>query len=1274
MTSAQGTELDRLSVLTLNTNGIRSAPKRRALFTKLRNMKADFIMLQEIHSTPNEEKIWCTEWGALGVFSHGVSNSRGVCILFNKECEFKVVNTIKDDDGRFLIIQVEYVGGNNFTPSRTGELWTLVNIYAPTSNEPVNQSAVMAKVYNHLANLEIHSMVIGGDMNVQLDGHNISSEPHTATTLGPRNEYVCQIQAILEEYNLTDIWKVKHPTSKKGTFHRNKYSARLDYIFAPEFLVPSVTSISIHPEPLSDHCIVSVKIDVSSVARGPGFWRFDNALLSDEAFVQEMRNIIAEALEENLENPNTAWEWTKYKVREFCISYVVKRNREQKAMVSTLEKRLQYLLDSHNLSDSSDVVAEVQSIRRELAEILQEKANKTIFKAKAHWTQLGEKPSSYFLGLEKRVSKNKCITSMKNGEGHILTNPSDILAYERQYFSEIYEEEPSLLQPIHEFPISQEDIPQVSEAHRYMNNTPFTHRDFHQALKELNTNKSPGTDGLTPKFYLAFWDLLQFQFYDSIIFSMEQGSLSQEQRAGIITLIPKKDQDRLLLNNWRPITLLNADTKIFSKAVANRLQSCIQDVVDPDQTGFIRGRTIGTNLTNIQMVIDHTKVSSSKGIIAAVDYRKAFDTIRWDLIHHAISVFGFGEYISTAVRLLFENIRTCVFNNGFSSQYIYPSRGIRQGCCSSPSIFVIAVELLALMIRKSIDIKGIQIADRHITISQYADDATFFVQDFASLHNLLRLLDTFASFSGLNINYHKSYLLLLGHHLDPPTQCEGIRITDQVKILGITFKNDMDEDQNYRLNFQPQIKKIQKVCSTWSNRTLSMKGKVLLISALMTSVLQYQCSNTTTPVRAVIEYKKIITNFFWSDKRGKVAYRVLIQDIPDGGIKLPDLNTRIQSTHLYWIKYLWKHPDSIMASVLKYYLGINDIRSIIMCKTNVAARLPNQCSFLRAIFNTWAKLHIHEPAEEPDVLMETIWNNDFIRIQQHTVTWNRWSQAGIIHINDLLHPEQSRFMSHAELGDAFGIPISFLDLLQIRSAIPSAWKRKISLCIHQELSQRPTIVTADSTITNVLGKSSKTLYYLLVKLLKPVVTSQLRWNELFPRDPQFQHEYWSAIYRTPYKCARDTKLQAFHFRIVHRFLPCNRFLRNIRIKREDTCSYCPAPDTIEHFLFYCPIVVTFWKEVVAWFERESDIHLGVSLRAFLFGVPDSTPNSTVINFVLLFVKFFIYRQKLFHQGNLDLTHLLREFKTRLQVECYLTKIENKKHHFRKWRRTYAALG
>lgn len=866
---------------------------------------------------------------------------------------------------------------------------------------------------------------------------------------------------------------------------------------------------------------------------------------------------------------------------------------------------------------------------------------------------------------------------LKDDTGSVLTDPSEILDFEKKYFEEIYMENPSTLRPIEEMEDLlhvDTEIPQVTDSHRNIINLPFTPRELHSALKELNHNKSPGSDGITPEFYLAFWDLLHETFYDSIMFSLAQGSLSQEQRTGIITLIPKKCQDRLLLNNWRPITLLNTDFKIFSKAISNRLQFCIKDVVSSDQTGFIKARTIGSNITNIQTVIDHTKATSSTGLLLAVDYRKAFDTIRWELIHYALARFGFGDFLSSAIKILFQDIKTCIFNSGFGSGYFFPSRGIRQGCCCSPSLFVIAVEFLAILVRQNTDIKGITVAHREVKISQYADDASFFIPDYTSLDHLLHLINAFAVISGLYINCHKSYLLLLGHHLDPPNHHQGIKICDQVTILGIVFRYEMTEAQHYALNYEQKLNKIKAICSSWSNRTLSMKGRVLLITSLMASILQYPISFTTTPARVLVDFKQITTDFVWNNKKGKVAYNVLVQDIPDGGIKLPDLQTRIATSQVYWIKHLWQNQESLMAAVLKDAVQYHNIHYLLACKTELAPKLHQNYTFLRGVLTAWAKIHLKEPTTEADIKHELLWDNNFIRINKHPVSWTRWKDAGILHVNDLLHENEMRFLSHTELGDKFGVTVSFLELLQVRSAMPCLWKRKMVDLSPTEVSYKPLLYTVEGDSISVIGKSSKLIYYMLIKFRKPVVTSQTRWNDIFPVDPQERHDYWAGIYKAPYKAARETKLQAFQYRVVHRFLPCNQFLKNIRIRRDDTCSFCPEVDSIVHFLFTCPIVVTFWREVSSWFAREVDVQLQISPRAFLFGVPDSLPQAKIINFIILFAKFFIYRQKLFHQGSLDLTHFLRELRLRLQIEQYITNSENKRQIFDKWRRIYTALG
>lgn len=89
---------------------------------------------------------------------------------------------------------------------------------------------------------------------------------------------------------------------------------------------------------------------------------------------------------------------------------------------------------------------------------------------------------------------------------------------------------------------------------------------------------------------------------------------------------------------------------------------------------------------------------------------------------------------------------------------------------------------------------------------------------------------------------------------------------------------------------------------------------------------------------------------------------------------------------------------------------------------------------------------------------------------------------------------------------------------------------------------------------------------------------------------------------------------------------------------------------------------------------EIGIQINISTRSFLFGIPVVRPQDKVVNFILLFVKFFIYRQKLFHQGHLPILQFLRELRSRLQVEKYITRLENKSDHFSPWLKIYDALG
>lgn len=108
--------------------------------------------------------------------------------------------------------------------------------------------------------------------------------------------------------------------------------------------------------------------------------------------------------------------------------------------------------------------------------------------------------------------------------------------------------------------------------------------------------------------------------------------------------------------NWRPITLLNCDYKILTKAIALGLQRHIPSLIHPDQKGFMQARCIGNNIRIIEDSINTICAEESEGMALALDFSKAFDSVRWEMIYIALEFFNFGPNFIELIKTLFVDI------------------------------------------------------------------------------------------------------------------------------------------------------------------------------------------------------------------------------------------------------------------------------------------------------------------------------------------------------------------------------------------------------------------------------------------------------------------------------------------------------------------------------------------------------------------------------------------------------------------------------------------
>ena len=78
-------------------------------------------------------------------------------------------------------------------------------------------------------------------------------------------------------------------------------------------------------------------------------------------------------------------------------------------------------------------------------------------------------------------------------------------------------------------------------------------------------------------------------------------------------------------------------TKFASKAIASRLKAVLQNLIDNDQTGFLKGRSIAENICSlINNVISYTETKNIPGLLLFLDFEKAFDTIEWTFVEKTL--------------------------------------------------------------------------------------------------------------------------------------------------------------------------------------------------------------------------------------------------------------------------------------------------------------------------------------------------------------------------------------------------------------------------------------------------------------------------------------------------------------------------------------------------------------------------------------------------------------------------------------------------------------
>ena len=763
--------------------------------------------------------------------------------------------------------------------------------------------------------------------------------------------------------------------------------------------------------------------------------------------------------------------------------------------------------------------------------------------------------------------------------------------------------------------------PYLDEEGRMSCEAPLTVDELFDAVMTLRSGKTPGCDGLTIEFYRKFFKILSPFMIRMYQFAFTNRMLPLSARRGLISLLPKGQKDTRYVKNMRPIMILCNDYKILAKAMDNRLRLVIEKLIDPSQTGFVKGRIISDNIRKSLDIIEFCKVTQKPAIILSIDMEKCFDKLNHQAIKASLAYFGFGPIFTQWISIFFEKFEFCTQNMGFTSNFYKKEQGVNQGCPISPSLFLLSGAILSNKLKNNRLIHGIKVGDTEILISQFADDMDLYLKyDKTVLEEVIRTFHILEKNTGLKVSYEKTTIYRIGSLANTDAKIYTSKnfrwANDYIETLGINISNDPETLRN---NFNVVLRKLEAISNIWYYRQLTLSGRILIINTLFSSKFVYKMQVlhhiSDDQIRRAEE---IITSFLWKGRKAKISMKILKMNKDQGGMGLVDLKAKHQSLQIAWIKKIHTNPE--VESLACFFLGRDYILNDSLWKANMCesdARKIGKAGFWQNLLCTWARFNFHDPQSRDSVVGQLLWNNSHIKHNVGRGRQKTLSDQGLMRIYDLLDTEYV-FMTRDRTNSKIGCNLSVMEYNSLVTAIPAHWKSFL---------RSPVFIDQNKDKWEIIERNKKVssiVYHELISDDYAITHSGKQWQaKLGPNFDRLIHEKSFRNIRT---VTNITKYRDFQFRLLHNKIFCNDVLFHWGIKDSQQCDYCPEKQTVTHLFYDCTQIRDFWFKLYMYLSERTEDQLVLSIPNVIYNLVHPKAGH-IVNFIVLTAKILYFQKQ-----------------------------------------------
>lgn len=768
-----------------------------------------------------------------------------------------------------------------------------------------------------------------GDFNcVELPEDRLPQRDHDAG--------IKELQDLTNSLNVFDVWRKIGRTKSSFTYAQSnpKALSRIDRFYLPPIWIDQACQWETIPFPGSDHSIIKTRLNIHEQVGQRRPWRLNPKILKNDELLQEVLARLPQTDENgnlsanpshptecegetregkhhttNVDESNSLQVWlqTKEKIPSICRRNQQKRANKLNSRIKSLCTKITRLQIKGEPTDNPI---------EDLAQALDQYGSSARMANFERWRKSGNQVNPYTLCKVRPKGEPTVIKALRTSTANELgEKPIDAIIH--NFYGDLYG--PSTIEEA----AVETTVAQLKSTlkHRglkktmHVLETPITAKEVLQSINSLKSSgKSPGPDGLGIEFYKAMGTSI------ATVLTLVFNSLLNGAKAprafieGMVILLFKKG-DPTLLKNYRPITLLNVDYKILTKLLALRLSGSLEPFINKNQTAFLPGRLIGTNIRDVQLTIHHLEQDNTlPGILLFLDQEKAYDRVNHTFLWKILKTFRIPRKIRSLIRGLYHKAQSTVIVDGVKCTTFRISRGVRQGDPLSCILFTCVMESLACLL-DDLPI-GIPLPMcPSLKYTMYADDTVIGLKHWTQYPLLKQTLDLYCRASGAKFNTDKTEVLATPSAGEPPPDLPTpVSSGTWVRHLGVPVGWQLSDQKAW----EPCIEKIKAGLSRLNLSCLSLKGRINVIKALIIPKFMFLARYLAISTRQLTYCESWLSQAVWCNRRSKVNKYILGLPPNEGGLGFLTLSILFDAYKLVAIRDFYTSDGARWTEILRY--------------------------------------------------------------------------------------------------------------------------------------------------------------------------------------------------------------------------------------------------------------------------------------------------------------------------------------------------------------------